>query len=345
MLSRILFPAIFLCLLLPGLSFAQQAPYLHEASIVRDEEEHLLASPTGVLSDPVMDEIYVLSQSRIIIYTSDLFPLFTLDRGRGIESPVGIAVDKEGNLFVSQAPLKGGNPNYRISVYNACLRLVREIPVKDLGMDESFHPFRLALDSKGNLYVTSQFYPGVVVVDKNGKKIDTIVPMEKDKKIYINDVKIDDNDRIYLLSADMGRVYVYDQDRKLLFRYGSKGGSTGFLSRPVGMGIDAHTGRTFLVDYMRHSVLAYDKNGKYIFEFGGLGVSHGWFQFPWDIAVDKSGRVIVADSFNNRVEIFKSNLPNGNGNGNGESKKGTPDIKAGTPEKNTAMPEIKISAK
>jgi DNA-binding beta-propeller fold protein YncE len=61
-----------------------------------------------------------------------------------------------------------------------------------------------------------------------------------------------------------------------------------------------------VVDYMRHTVSVYDKEGKYLFEFGGLGYGEGWLQYPKDIAVDSTGRIFVADTFNNRIEIFQS---------------------------------------
>jgi hypothetical protein len=45
--------------------------------------------------------------------------------------------------------------------------------------------------------------------------------------------------------------------------------------------------------------------GAFLFEFGGLGWSKGWLQFPSDICVDREGHVLVADTFNNRVQVFK----------------------------------------
>jgi hypothetical protein len=72
------------------------------------------------------------------------------------------------------------------------------------------------------------------------------------------------------------------------------------------MAIDNKRERIYVVDYMRHSVSAYDiKDGKYLFEFGGLGWGEGWFQHPKDIAVDSTGRIFVADTFNDRIEVLK----------------------------------------
>ena len=62
----------------------------------------------------------------------------------------------------------------------------------------------------------------------------------------------------------------------------------------------------YVVDYMRHTITVYNRDGTFIFEFGGLGWGEGWFQHPGDLAVDNEGRIIVADTFNQRVQVFNS---------------------------------------
>lgn len=294
--------AIFiLCLSQPCLA---QAPMVfHEGSIYIDEEEHSLYSPITVLADQVTDEIYVVSGSKIIIYSSDFFPVFTMDRGRGIESAQGLAVDKDGTLYIAQCATKT-NPKYRISVFNACLRWQKDIYIPDLE-GKPFTTTRLALDSKGNIYAAGEYYQGVMVLDKEGEVIDFIAPEEKNKRAEINDVFVDANDRIYLLSEESGHVYVYDVNRQFLFQFGRKGSAAQGLSRAVAVDRDPRTGRYYVADYMRHTILAYDQDGKYLFEFGGRGISAGWLQYPMDLTVDRSGRIIIADTFNNRVEVYK----------------------------------------
>ena len=55
---------------------------------------------------------------------------------------------------------------------------------------------------------------------------------------------------------------------------------------------------------MRHTASAYSADGRFLFEFGGKGWGRGWFQYPSDITVDTSGNVLVADTFNNRVQVL-----------------------------------------
>ena len=279
-------------------------PAIFEGVIDRDEEGGAISLPSFVLAEPVRNEIYVIdSRARIIIYTSDFFPLYTLGRESGIEKPQGLAVDGNGTLYVAQ-PASKGNPRNRISVFSPCLKWERDIVLTGFEGDDTFYPYRLARDKNGNMYVAGLSFPGILVLDAGERLTDMIIPEEEGKKVKLNDVVIDKMGRIYLVSEDTGHVYVYDANRKFLFKFGEKGGSSGKLSRPRAIGIDERNGRMYVVDYMRHTILVYDRDGRYVFEFGGMGWGEGWFQYPADLTVDPEGRILVADFFNNRIQVF-----------------------------------------
>jgi peptidoglycan-associated lipoprotein len=133
-----------------------------------------------------------------------------------------------------------------------------------------------------------------------------LAPEKEGKKVKLANVTIDTTGRIYVVSEEESRIYIYDENRRFLFEFGEKGGSSGKLSRPQAVAVDNRNGRMYVVDYMRHTVSAYDNSGKYLSEFGGLGWGEGWFQHPKDIAVDYTGRALIADTFNNRIEVFQS---------------------------------------
>lgn len=66
-------------------------------------------------------------------------------------------------------------------------------------------------------------------------------------------------------------------------------------------------------------------NGRVLSSFGSEGSDEGQFKFPRGVAVDEQGYIVVADSGNNRIQIFS---PEGNflksfggwGSGDGEFK-------------------------
>ncbi len=278
---------------------------VHAYSIDAGEEDALFF-PSFVWSDHATGEVYVIDgRSRIIIYTSDFFPLLTLDDRDGVESPQGLTVDGEGNLYVAQAATRE-RARPRITVFNACLTRVRDIYLEGFEGAADFSPYRLAVAGDGRMYVAGFYFPGVLVLNSEGRLIGILSPEEKGKKVKLNDVSLDGSGRVYMVSEETGHVYVYDREGRLLFRFGQKGGSTGKLSRPMAAAVDDGRGRIYVVDYMRHTVSVYDLEGEYLFEFGGLGLSEGWFQYPRHLTVDREGRILVADTFNNRVEVYRA---------------------------------------
>lgn len=124
--------------------------------------------------------------------------------------------------------------------------------------------------------------------------------------IIINDIMTDSDGHLFLLSEETSKVYVYSANEDFLFSFGEKGGSSGKMSRPKGIAINEGRKVIYIVDYMRHTILVYDLAGKYLYEFGGRGSGPLWFNFPNSITVDRKGRLIVADLFNNRVQILKT---------------------------------------
>jgi DNA-binding beta-propeller fold protein YncE len=304
---------IILCLFYLWLSFPsilhaelRGAQIAYVESIREDEDGGKIHFPSTIFVDQVTDEIYIIdSKARIIIYTSDFFPLFTLDIRRGVESPLSLSVDKEGNLYVLQSPTKKIK-RHRISVFNACLKWKRDIYLEGFEGAESLIMNRIAVDKHGNIYVVCFSYPGVLILNNMGELQEIISPEEEEGTVVFVNVTIDEKGQIYLVSEIEGRIYVYDENRKFLFKFGEKGGSSGKLSRPTAVGVDDLRGRIYVVDYMRHTISVYStKDGTYLFEFGGLGWGEGWFQHPKDIAVETNGRILVADTFNNRIEVLK----------------------------------------
>ncbi len=139
------------------------------------------------------------------------------------------------------------------------------------------------------------------------------IPTDKNKgkgqqPVLLHDITVDSDGRIFLLSEETSKVYVYGPGENFLFSFGQKGGSSGKMSRPAGGSWNEKKKCIYVVDYMRHTILVFDMAGRYIFEFGGRGTGPIWFNFPTAIDVDRDGRVIIADLFNNRIQVLESDF-------------------------------------
>lgn len=126
----------------------------------------------------------------------------------------------------------------------------------------------------------------------------------------LSSVVIDVNGRIYLLSDELSQVFVYDSLGTALFVFGQKGGAKGTMSTPRTLAVDYPRRLIYIADYMRHTILAYDyDSGDFVYEFGGKGRGPLWYLHPEHLAVDREGRVVIADLFNKRVQVVDPTNP------------------------------------
>jgi DNA-binding beta-propeller fold protein YncE len=123
--------------------------------------------------------------------------------------------------------------------------------------------------------------------------------------VLINFVTIDSTGKLYLLSNELGKIFVYGPDEELLFEFGVKGGSPGQLSQPRALTIDEEQELIYVADYTRHTIVIYNLSGEYLFEVGGRGTDPGWYNYPTGMAINNNRQFIVADLFNGRVQVLE----------------------------------------
>jgi len=291
-------------------------PVIPIAILTKDDQGQPLKFPSSVFCDKKTGEIYVVSSgsSKVVIYSPDYFPEISIGAGRGIDAPRGVYIDKKGDIYITQGP-SSTHPS-EITILNAALFPIKNIQLKGFKGAKNFIPVNLIKGKYGNLYITGLGTYGVIVLNQNGKFLKRIVPGKnlytkhsKTPHIIITDIAKDKNGDLFMLSEATSKIYVYNAQGDFLYSFGQKGGTLGKTSHPRGITIDNNRNLVYVVDYMRHTVLAYNLKGKFMFEFGGKGWSPGWFNYPTSVSVDKNGDVIVADLFNQRVQVLKIGKP------------------------------------
>jgi len=172
----------------------------------------------------------------------------------------------------------------------------------------SWQPLGLAFDPAGNLYVTDVGpLPQVVrVIDPSGRQIRALGANESMN--FPNGVAIDANGYVYVTDSNNGRLLVFAQDGSVVAKVG-RGSGQGNLGLPRGVAIDGQ-GRVYVVDVSGQAVSVYGQYGEgserldYLGTFGTEGISDGAFAYPNGIAVDGRGRLYIADSNNDRVQLW-----------------------------------------
>jgi len=278
--------------------------------ITEDYDGVGIMMPSNLWYDPVKRETYVLDAGhhRILIYAHDYFPLMVVGSRAGLIRPMSVAIDATGHAFIVQSPDET-NPAGRITLLNPCLNPIKDIVFDHVKEADGFVPVQVACHPDGRIYVVGRQYPGLAVLDRDGRFLRMFKPefplSAKTAEGQIVDAAVDAAGNLYLLSEEAGQIFVFSRNESFQRVVGEKGGSKGKLARPRGLAIDDRAGRIYVVDYMRHTVIVYSIEGVFLFEFGGLGWSPGWFQYPSDVCVDADGHVVVADTFNNRVQVLE----------------------------------------
>jgi len=263
--------------------------------------------PSGVAVSPSGDRIYV-SQSEgdrfglVFDGSGDKVGTMAPPAATGTDhAPAYLAVDPLTDEVYISDRLAGTVYIYdRDGVYQRELTLA--VP------RQGWQPLGLAFDKAGNLYVTdlSGPYQKVLVIDRTAKVVRTIG--ENEKLSFPNGVAVDGAGNVYVTDSNNGRLLMFDQQGAVRGQVG-RGSGQGNLGLPRGLAVD-ESGRIFVADASGQGIFIYrapsgdSRRLEYLGFVGGQGAGDALFQYPNTAAIDARGRLYVADTFNDRVQIW-----------------------------------------
>src|ERR1700685_2018148 len=165
-------------------------------------------------------------------------------------------------------------------------------------------PYGMAVDSKGNLYVADQKVGAIFIFNTETRNVDLIKKKVHGHFVRIVGLAMDDNDRLFVSDPGLVRVLVSNaqpQPQDVI---------TDGLVEPGGLALDVENRLLYVADVNQDQVLVYDADTlKLKRKMGTGGQKHslttpGDFARPAGLAVDQDGNLYVADTLNNRIEIF-----------------------------------------
>jgi len=159
--------------------------------------------------------------------------------------------------------------------------------------------------SGDRLYVTDIERHRVLVFAVADGSLLQEVGMEEDI-LAPNGVAVDANGYIYVSSAGRQRVAVYSPTgQPIRFINGTADGhgqSVLFNSRGLAVTRD---GRIFVVSKLTNQIFVFNSNGEVLYSFGALGSGIEQFTFPNGLFMDPAGRLLITDTVNRRVVIYR----------------------------------------
>lgn len=224
---------------------------------------------------------------------------FYKTRSGVLASPIGVAVDGSGLIYVSDSILR------RVFVFKDGFFGVKNVLV--IGDDGLVRPTGIALSKKErSLYVVDTGGHRVDVFDLEGKKRFSFGAKgsENGRFNYPTHIALDAAGDVYVMDSLNFRVQIFNKDGAYLSQFGGNGTSINDLMKPKGIAVDSE-GHIWISDSLRNSIQTFDRQGRLLLIFGRIGIERGQFNFPAGMFFDDKDRLIVADSYNYRLQLFQ----------------------------------------
>lgn len=219
----------------------------------------------------------------------------------GLRSPVGVAVDDAGTIFVADT---GDHSVKAFSPGGALLWKTDDMGV--LG-GKFNRPSGLALTPDGHLLVTDTSNRRIVKLSKAGKFVEALcVHARKDLMALPNPSQIwVHSDGSFAVTDPLAsRVHVFSSTGGVIGGFGEAGDSPGYLARPRGVAMDAE-GHVHVVDGVFSRVQIFDAQGELMLWYATPGGHEAQLALPAGIFIDKDGMIYIADAKNKRIQVFQ----------------------------------------
>jgi len=222
------------------------------------------------------------------------------DADGNLDKPEGIAVDPDGNIFI--ADYNTGD----IKKYDKAHKWL--LTFSSYGTEPGQNIKSEFMDIRdGKLFMPEAGNHRVDVFDLNGKFLFLFGGMgaEPGKMNNPESAKFNSEGKVYVADLKNDRVQVFDIQGKFLSTWGKTGTGEGEFKAPAGIAIDKND-NVYVTEIGNDRVQVFDKDGKFLTAFGKKGSGNGEFGNLHGIICDKAtGWIYVADTANNRIQVFK----------------------------------------
>jgi len=208
--------------------------------------------------------------------------------------PVTLGINSKGDIFVLDGTKRS---ILRLSPDGKFIDFV-----KPMGMSSqaSFVPKSFYIDKSDNIYILDIFSERVIVLDPKGAYLRQI-KFHKDTG-FASDVAVDFKDNVLLLDSINARVFHAVKGSEIFTPLTES--LRNHMRFPANLTID-NRGRIHLVDHNGSVIISLGQDGSFLGRSSDLGWKEGLLDYPSQICINSNNDVFIADTNNNRIQIFK----------------------------------------
>ncbi len=271
----------------------------HIASIGGSGAKGLFKEPVSIAIDRSNGDLVIANSGRFeVLVLDDMGNLRSrIDRADGVISPYGVAVDKSGKIFVSEA---FGNS---VNIFNPTGSYFSTLKLNSQNGGE-VRPGRMLTGPGGELFVVDRQTQSIYVFDEKGNELQIIKAKKQKRQQMLQDIAVDKEGNIYCVNSLGAAVNIFNRQGIYINGFGRHSADKVGFSFPTGISLDSK-GRIWIVDSFQHRLKVFNDRGNLLVQFGGVGTESGKFFFPVDMVFGKEGKFYVIEKGANRMQIFQ----------------------------------------
>ena len=277
---------------------AEALRFRHAVSLYTDDQGLGLKRPQGVACSG--SSVVVVADTannrllRFALTADDANPEVTAWKPPAMVYPQLIRQNRQGDIYVLDGKLR---------------RVLHLSPEgKDLGFLDPIGvplPAQIAIrsfdiDVHGNIYFLDVLSKRVLACNARGEVLRQIRFPEAFG--FFSGLVVDARENIFLLDSVNAQVFSAKPGAPQFSPLGQQ--LKEFVRFPTSLAIDPQ-GRIYLVDRNGSKIVVLARDGTYIGKFSDLGWKDGLLNHPSQICLTEQGGLVVADTSNNRVQIFR----------------------------------------
>ncbi len=222
-------------------------------------EQEKLARPVGIALD-AQENLYVVEQEKkgISVFNPQAKKLRFITHP-SIERPAGIALDRDrGKIYLADTA-HTRSEDHTVKVFNSNGELVGSIgKAKGDEPGQFLFPTYLAVDPKGNLYVTDTLNSRVQMFDPDGKYVKSFGQRGNAWGMFDKPkgVALDSFGNLYVADSGWSNIQIFNPKGQVLLFFGGRGPFPGMLKNPSDIVIDKKN-HIYVADYLNHRVEQY----------------------------------------------------------------------------------------